>query len=607
MGNRISSESDDEFGNNDNPQKKIKLSTEEDVRESENIDSSQKIELLTKERENRDLSHPFQNVTIFEKNTCIKELVIGICVDTSSSTNKIFINEKDNRAQGNKKKQYTFLDIQKNIIDKMFDREKTKVYIISWNTEANEIREIADLVSTGGTNPSCLLNTKKTLQIIEKINVAIILTDGKVKAKKITRFSNLVIQKCKHLDAMIGIIVGRRTENGKTIQPSSINISVLIPAMISNGCILFHNYESTYVMWSGGVFKEEWKPVDVAETNNWNLITTIDYTKIRDIHIPICYPEDKTQLLESEYIPFGNGRFYRPDKILTYEPSWDEFLKYPFNIICPRFKMAGKCGLLLDWFLTQKNRLIAESLNLNNTNPDQNIQSFVQLRNSYLVSKYENISHNSSNVTSSYIKILNKIEAMIKNDGNNCQNETSYTVSSVADSSYTISLDEFKSEFIKVGFNQSLEWNKQYLTLCPKDKQITAECSICFEVDTIYLLLREKLDFGEDGNLKSHLLTFFYNEPMCPKCAEYFCFKQEDPVHVKCFSVLPVVNIHNNNLRKCYQDSFSQIITNPRSEAKIVSNILKFCDLLIKYYIAGGPDRYSSIITALKIIQSAYA
>lgn len=79
------------------------------------------------------------------------------------------------------------------------------------------------------------------------------------------------------------------------------------------------------------------------------------------------------------------------------------------------------------------------------------------------------------------------------------------------------------------------------------------ECSICFNEDIPFVILREKI-YG----IQAKPLDFFYNKIVCGSCAQLFCNRKRDPVHVKCFAAFPVVKFNNKKSVKLFVEKFRE-------------------------------------------------
>lgn len=124
-----------------------------------------------------------------------------------------------------------------------------------------------------------------------------------------------------HLKYFLFFIVGRRTIYNQNKQPHNIIIPDLLPTMIDNIAILFHNYKNTYVLWSIGYFEN--LNVDINNKTKWNELKIFDIKKIKNIDILeekneciICYNIDKPFILINKYIN-----------------DIEDFLEKPYNYI----------------------------------------------------------------------------------------------------------------------------------------------------------------------------------------------------------------------------------------------------------------------------------
>lgn len=386
--------------------------------------------------------------------TELKDLRAGFFVDTSGSTT-MKLDEYQN---------ISILETEKFFV-KSFDVIKEK-YIVSWNSLANRVESVEQLTSGGTTNPSIIFNDSESLTIIRNIDVAFILTDGYIDVIEIKHFGEKMIQHGCHLKAVIGVIVNKRDEI-----PGEVNISVLIPSMISNSCILFIDYQDNYVnkvMWSSGSFKKIWNPHEITKESRWNDISSKTINDILHMKIPIVDEIEENRLIQNRYIPFGSGHFFNPQILLESDYSADEFMQFPFDRISQYFRITYRCEQLYEWFNKHKQKFALQNLNLpenldlinnlinlhshNSNIQDPNIPlirtNFTRVRNDTLYSYYVdeplnwnnifNISSNPLNTSnSSHItNFMGSIGSTMRSDIYSQDNGNSYNTSSFSSIRY---------------------------------------------------------------------------------------------------------------------------------------------------------------------------
>ena len=508
----------------------------------------------------------------------IKNLTVCICIDTSESTSNFFTNN------------LKYLDVEKNIALSLKSFLVKEPFLITWNHNSNVIADINLAYSDGMTEPSCIIKNEKTCEIVQKSEVFIILTDGEINVSQVNIFGKCMREHAFHLKSVIGIIIGRRTPiisdfdlSIQTIkQPSEINVSVLFPAMITDGCILFHNAKNTYIMWSSGSFQSELNPQDITNNIGWDSITTISCENILNVKIPVIDKKTHETFKSQGYVHFGNGLFFSPEKLLVSEPSWEELSTYPFNLICQYFRVGEKYHELFNWFKCQKERFLNEfslenhekenindiidyminSNNNNNNNTNQlvpvsneqdRINSYVNIRNISLLRIYCDDDELNNLVSDVKLKkLLHFFRVMIQimredsESENNDDSFSAYTSISISKSRYVSLLlhsNAQKYTSITAKFNNPLLWIKQFGQLYSNHNSAQHKCSICYENDIPLILLREKIDSNNLDDVFNNYTKYFYPQILCSKCAEFFCVKREDPVHVKCCAAIPFVNL----------------------------------------------------------------
>jgi len=519
----------------------------EDTEDMENLDHSDEV---------------FAKLPITDK--CrLGELKVCFCIDISGSTNNPFTEN------------ITVLDVEKSFVEALLPELKHAPKFIKWESCAHIVSGIDFLTPTGGTSPASILDNADTLAVVQECDVMIILTDGEIGNHYVTLFGKYMLQHATHLKAIIGVIVGRRTNRTRhdIKKPSEIDVSVLVPAMISNSCILFHNSNNTYIMWSGGVFKDEWKPADITNTIDWASVTQTNFQKMCNILIPIPDADMEKELIQNKYIPFGEGIYFNPENLLTSQLSWDQMLTLPFDRICQYFRVSQNYDQLLDWFKKQKDRFIQEFMIDSNEkdNVDQlimemsmdhgrqsnhTIGSYIQSRNRALARRYVD-DNEIENLFSDHrivrlIQLFRNILEVMEEDNRTQNMNATYTTASVSSTRYfTNNKQSISTGYatrttctsITVDFSEPYKWVQQFNHLYPNHASLKAECSICMENDTVCVIIRKPIDCNNINDLVDHATTYFYPQPMCSKCAGFFCEKGMDPVRVPCCVAIPLVNL----------------------------------------------------------------
>lgn len=526
----------------------------------------------------------------------LKELSIGFFIDTSGSTGGLFAYH------------HTILDVEIKLVKNLMNGLEKNAKLVSWNRIAEKISDLSKVSFSGETVPSAIF--EYTPEIVKEIEVAVIITDGHIGIHEINNFANQMIKNAIHLKSIIGIIVGRRTCSGGSnlnsldnlnfLKPSEINISVLAPAMISNACILFHNFKSNYILWSCGAFHEQWNPAEIkkeSEINKvikddvWDYVSTISIEQIQHIIIPIYSEEEHHHLVVNGYLPFGSGNYFNPEVFLQSNPTWEELLNLPFHRICQYFRINNTYQKLFDWFDIQKNKFIKEFIfndqdqkliddflkaKLGNKNLEKNtLTTYISARNHALYVRHlenqiddQEIEINLNNPLA--IKLFNFFRYMlriIKEDIQTINIPSTYVSSTISISRYITPqfVTNSKQSIISMSnaiFSEPLKWYQHFNTLFKCHGSLMTECTICLENDIPFFLIRKIIDKYNLEELINSPFNFYYPQVVCCKCADYFCIRKLDPVNMFCFAAIPIVNLICNekeDSRKNYMENFAKL------------------------------------------------
>ena len=533
---------------------------------------------------NSNNENPFVSLLPSE-NKLLKDLKVGFFIDISGSTGGIF---SDN---------VSILDVERYFVQNIIPQLTINPLFVAWDDNAYNINNINTLTHGNGTQPACIFKNADTLSAIRQLDVAVIITDGEIDSYAIKDFGKCMARHGTHLKGIIGVIVGRRSYPGSNNMrnPSEINVSVLTPAMISNACILFHNSNDTYVMWSSGAFKLAWNPIDITDGIQWSNLTKTNAENIGNVTLPIYNESEASLLRNSGYIPFGSGLFFNPEHFLKYQPTVDELIALPFDRICQYFRVNQQYDGLMNWFKEQSQRIIGQLISDNEekeniermftemsqprTTRQRNptiITNFCQARNIYLARRYIDDEEINSLVDDQRIvKLLQFYRAMmqIMDEDNRTQNiGATYTCSSISSTRYSSALNTSQLQSnqsynfntirnctsITAKFNEPYLWFRQFDKLYPTHNSKKTECTICCEIGVPFILIRKHLDKTQINNLVDNSLSYYYPEILCSKCADYFCINGKDPVRQPCHAAIPIVNLIGDSKIYFYQ-TFSTI------------------------------------------------
>jgi hypothetical protein len=554
----------------------------------------------------------------------LKGLTWGIAVDVSGSTSTKIDGTTTTVLQTEVK---FALSVMKQIDDSV-----KNVRLIAWDDRADVIssEELQKLTSRGGTYPINIFAERGTLKTMKEVEALILITAGEIDASSVNAFGESIAKNGTHLKVVIGVVVGqpycdyddkdcddtttpsRTSVTGPVVKrqrtssrkPETINVSVLLPAMIADSCILYHDSVKTYVMTSAGRFRTALKPVDIEPTTRWDDLTQITPKSLADISISLADKDAVKTLVDDNFIPYGENTFFSPAKMLVSKPSWKEVAGLPFDRISLYFKVSDQMEKLLEWLRDQKTRLfmdltgtddkddfstIMEDLNQlskeerkDASNPK--VAAFLAARNRVnsrrIISTDENIDIKLTDPDAiKFLDFYKGILDIIEEDKRMIEerDNQSYTMSSVTTSRYTNAgrTKQKKSKDVlsrgstfTASFSEPHLWNTQFKRLYPKETPLKQECSICTAESIPFVLIRRKLP-SETKDLAKDQYNYYYPTLMCGNCADYFCDAGSDPVQSVCFAALPIIPTTNLSGKDtaCYLESAAKLVdfTGPSS------------------------------------------
>uniref|UniRef100_A0A6G6AC01 VWFA domain-containing protein n=1 Tax=Borely moumouvirus TaxID=2712067 RepID=A0A6G6AC01_9VIRU len=493
--------------------------------------------------------------------TILSDANVCFCIDSSGSTGNKFAGK------------VKYLDIIKIFIDRITKRLNKKPKLISWDCSAVPIDNLEQLESKGGTCPSCLFENQKTYNIIKNSDVVFIITDGKIDTYEVNNFAKCINEQASHLKAVIGVIVGRRTSTEIMVKPHEIDVSVLLPAMISNACILFYNYKKIYTMWTSGIFKNNFDKVEINLETTWDEVPAIDPDLICKINIPIPNQEEHHKLVSNGYIPLGIDLYFNRKYLLLSHPTYEEIMTYPFYQICQHFKINNKYQKLYNWFMNIYNSFIkkiydTESSNINMEYGLQNKESFIASRNKILCCKYPYIPTIVDHVSDQeFLKVLNFFVNMlniIKEDNNVQYNDDGYTLYYASISRYTsnkVRYDDFNDDL-----DEENNENKYFkFPFIFDELDFSTEkypCDICGSEETPFIILQDKIYKNNIGKLlKEDIIN---PHIFCSKCSE--CLKIiSNKYSKKSIIPIPIIPV-NDSIKIQYFRWLQYILFKDKSE-----------------------------------------
>ncbi|AQN68563.1 hypothetical protein [Saudi moumouvirus] len=483
--------------------------------------------------------------------TILGDANVCFCIDSSGSTGNKFAGK------------IKYLDIIKIFVNRVTKRLINKPTFISWDCNAVPIDNIDQLESKGGTCPSCLFENPKTYNIIKNSDVMFIITDGQIETYEVNNFAKCINEHASHLKAVIGVIVGRRTLAETMLKPHEINVSVLLPAMISNACILFYNYKKIYTMWTSGIFKNDLNQVEINLETTWDNVPITEPDSICNINIPIPNQEEHNKLISNDYIPFGIDLYFNRKHLLLSNPTIEELMTYPFCQICQHFKINNKYQKLYNWFINIYNSFIkkvydTESYNINIDYALQNRESYIKSRDKILCCKYPYIHYIVNNVTDQeFSKKINFFTSMLKvlqEDNNMQNNDDGYTLYYTSISRYhsfkKVKYEDFNDDYSRDNINKYLK--SPFIFDEPEFITEKYPCDVCGYEGTPFIILQSKIDKNNIGKLLDQDNDIINPHVMCSKCSQ--CLKIISGKYMsKTVQLIPIVLLNDLTKQQYYK------------------------------------------------------
>ncbi len=556
----------------------------------------------------------------------LSDTKVCICIDISGSTN----NKIDS--------QLSILEAEIKFATDLSSKLTQETKLIAWDNKAEHIIDMQYLKPRNGTEPSCIFNNITTHSDIRESDVAVIITDGEIGANEISNFSKAMLTHGTHLKAIIGVIVKkintglpfpseqslshflnsgiRLSKDVLNHKPADVQISVLVPAMIGNSCIILNDGTNNFVMWSSSIFRSEWNPNEVIDITNWEDVSKISFDVLAKTLIPFPNQQQDIELREQNYIPIGTGLYFNPELLLQWNPTLDELINIPFDRISQYFRVSMRCCELVDWFKKQKNRFLEEfivepneRMNIEQimTDMERNRQNrqiydsllpyFTQIRNQALVRRYIDDDDIDNVVDDPRIKqviiFFRQMLDVMMEDMENQDDGNSYVSSSIALSRYSTVPSNHSSKYVSsysktnptsitANFKDPLKWIEQFCRLYPNHESKQHECSICCDINIPFVLMRKVINKLNIDDFQVHPLDYFYPEIMCAKCATYFCNNKIDPVRVECFAAIPLITLVDDS-KKYFISSFTELSGTVINNSNIIGSIKTTTKYLLNY------------------------
>jgi hypothetical protein len=555
---------------------------------------------------------------------------VCFCIDTSPSVFKFFLDNEDEKM--------TYLAAEIEFVKLILKILRTKPTFIAWNTNACVVNDLNSIKNTGrGTKPSCIFAKNDTLNAFQEADVIVLITDGEINDTEFRKFSEKITEYNKNTKAVIGIIVRRRTTNLNSQEPDppeEIDVSVLMPAMLSNGCIGIYNSKNPnpYVIWTDEYFQKIMKAHIIDTHSRWGDVTEMDPNKFNNMGLPFFNQSNRNYLHDSGYVYLGSNFFYNPEFLLGYEPSWDDFLKMPLGNIFRYHIIYSTIDVYFTWLKDQVKRFIDDHAKdimgslkitlhdmLKNETSEQSlthIKKYIGYRNLILL-KYlydhkigfsdTNIDFgdpNNNKIFKYLCGLINATQNYLinqKNKGNN------YRVGNISINNYytdTNSLNIFQNKShedikeMKGSFNEPMTWLSCFTTLCSEHNSEQIKCPLCGEQSVPFVLIRKKFSMDDLNEIitndpRKNAVDYFYPKMLCCKCATQFCVIGKDPVGINIISALPIVRLikepKSTTIKKSiimtdYHDEFSKLTAHRGNDEIVICAMLRFFNILRTFF-----------------------
>ncbi|MEM3063716.1 MAG: hypothetical protein QW303_09285, partial [Nitrososphaerota archaeon] len=477
----------------------------------------------------------------------LKQCKIGFFVDTSYHANSsVNIN-------GNIQTLFNFEVLIVHVMCKYL--EHNEYYFISWNDYITIVPSYLELrVSDRIANIPRIFKNIHSYEIIKKIEVAIIITPGKLCENETIEFCHYVVSKVQDLKSIIFLIVGKNYE--KELFESFERILKITSSMLSNCTVVYciPNFQN-------GNF------VEIGDAkNHYQVQTYIHQMTLEDIMYLKIPTYNEINSLHG-YTSLGHGIYIDPQFLLQYQFNAYELLTSPLNEICRYFCSGERCLDFLQWIQKEKHFIqLHECDNMGIKALDTmayNKQEALICLDIIEKRVYNYICINPRSVLLYSLNILlPRIQKKNKSFVGDDMLYLDHTIKCIDFDPYEhyfMYPNVWYYNFIRSNFDQSSE-----IPLM--------SCSICFETKIEpFILIRKKLTKDLPVLLKNvilnkehnrELLSYFYKEILCARCANILIHESgKDPQRQTVIAALPLVKFGSNLFSKFYYlYCFSEIV-----------------------------------------------
>ncbi|MEM0353947.1 MAG: hypothetical protein QXW79_00060 [Thermoplasmata archaeon] len=472
-------------------------------------------------------------------------------------------------------------------------------------------------------NISKIFDECELTNIIENLNTIIILTSGsRISDEELARFGYYVGKKGMNLGAIIFVIIGEIASNSENRKPMDVyvdDVKKFVSVINTNGCIIFYNVHSAYIMWARGCFKNLWNSTNITENTKWEQIAigTEICEKIVNVNVPEYDPDILKTLRSKNYISIEPGKFLNPELMLEKHPPIDDFLRIPYHIVCLHFLMnnqtnkIGEFGMMITnyrkEFIQRINDITLEidlkiellfyldiAIGIVNTIlAQQNVQKksytwfFV---NNYLQIRLYDRNTNTSYQNGEELEAMNYMDENEETEEVSNQMETYYS----SDDNNDYIIDDEENKIIFEENDDSLKtakgWDKKYSVM----HQNKVKCTLCYHEKVPFIMFKKLLE--EDSmnlilqkNDISKMYEYYDKYIVCYQCASKSIESGRDLVgSCQIIFLFPLVILDDDTKEK-FEDYLSnglvevKEIINKRPE-EMKKKVAKIIALLVDFF-----------------------
>jgi hypothetical protein len=490
----------------------------------------------------------------------VSELVSVLAIDNSGSTSG------------------KILSVEKKIANSICNTGEKISAVIAWSDHA-KLLYVDQINSSGGTDPCSIFTNTLTKERVSQADVFYLFTDGQIDTRSVNEFSKLMTINANHIALVVCILVGSAID-----LPANIDISVFIPAMTSNGIILFVNKDddkNIYLLYAQGQIKEQLPPVDVNSRTKWQDLSVVNVDIIKKLkvnkglHAPPGFVKMLTPNIEDNI-------YINVDLLIKKVIDYDQLKMINMEQIFPIIKSQNKVNETRSW-LQDCERYICDKTKFNLTNANGNNNNNASMND------------NDNETILWSLRLKNAIESKVSPEeiaeirnkfiaARNLSIQRQREINTLIDQNIKPIKHWFQELYsdlneLQVGSysleSLNLKSNRAKRAGVVEDVDITSldqldytdafiiECEICAENNPACLMMRQHPDPINNTNdfaLNFPLACGKFNQCILPsqitciKCSQYLWSSGKDAVRVDVTHALPIVsfkpNINRGNVYK---------------------------------------------------------